>query len=380
MRSIVAFRASVLAATAVGSAAIALYACDPQTTGDDQPQAGRAERTLRLPDGTEVITREPYNRRKKSAPAQTKKSRADEHLIRTPNSPDPQGGDFTLQEAVAGLPVDGGLVAEIGTDFGTIFCDLFADRAPRTVANFIGLARGLREFWDPRQGQWTKRPYYDNLTIHRIIPNYMIQGGDLLGDGSGRIGYTIPAEMEASLRHDRAGRLSMAAEDGPNTSGAQFFITDGASPQLDGRYTAFGQCLQTDTIATIARLAQHGAPDNRPLTPIHITRLRIRRERGGAVAARPPQPQIPEAPRGASAGPGERYPGVPGPAPRGSRIPPGYIDPRTGEVVPPNPGEEGRPPVLPMGPVMPGAGGPGGLRGPGPGGPGPGGGADPHGH
>lgn len=337
-------RALLLAAASL-AAGVLVIACDPPTQVAE-PGTGRGGHTLRLPDGTEVITKDPPRRPGKQSRDTKAKTKRDEHLVREPTSPDPRGGEFSLQDAVEGLPVDGGLVAEIGTDFGVIFCDLFADRAPRTVANFIGLARGKREFWDPRQGQWTKRPYYDHLTFHRIIPGYLVQGGDLLGDGTGRIGYTIPAEIHESLRHDRAGRLSMAAEDGNGTSGAQFFITDGASPQLDGRFTVFGQCLQTDVVANLARLAQEGRPTNRPLTPIAITRVRIRRERGGAVAAHVVAPRLPEQPAGASAGPDSRYPGH-GPPPRGSRTPPGYIDPRTGEVVPPEPGQPNTPPILP---------------------------------
>jgi peptidyl-prolyl cis-trans isomerase A (cyclophilin A) len=137
------------------------------------------------------------------------------HLVREPNAPDPQAGDFTLDEAVEGMTTDGELVAEIGTDFGTLFCDLYADRAPRTVANFIGLARGTRPWWDMRAGQWVTRPYYRGLTFHRVIPEYVVQGGDYLADGTGAIGFTMPYEPHETLRHDRAGMLALATLDGP---------------------------------------------------------------------------------------------------------------------------------------------------------------------
>lgn len=232
-----------------------------------------------------------------------------ERLIREPNEPDPEAGDFTLEEAVVGLPIDGQLVAEITTDLGTMFCDLYADRAPRTVANFIGLARGRRPFWDARSGMWSREPYYRGTTFHRVIPEYMIQGGDYLGDGSGTVGYTLPYEPHETLSHDRAGRLAMATTDGPNTGGAQFYITDGPAPQLDGTATIFGQCRPDHIPSEIARVPQSGAPDNRPLTPVRISRVIIQRVEGGAASARMTTPQLPpgepEVPRGASPGPSE---------------------------------------------------------------------------
>ncbi len=241
----------------------------------------------------------------------------EDDLIREPNLPDPEHGDFTLEEAVAGLPVDGTLVAEIGTELGTLMCDLYADRAPRTVANFVGLARGARPWWDARAGEWVHRPYYRGLTFHRVIPEYLVQGGDYLGDGTGTIGYSIPDERDDSLVHDRAGQLCMANHDGANSAGAQFFLTDGPAPQLDAEsgYTIFGQCQPQHIISEIARVPQNPDQGNRPLTPIHIARLLIRRVEGGAAAAQPMQARLPagepEQPVGASPGPFESRTGRP---------------------------------------------------------------------
>jgi len=230
-------------------------------------------------------------------------------LVREPNAPDPQAGDFTLDEAVAGMTTDGELVAEIGTDFGTLFCDLYADRTPRTVANFIGLVRGTRAWWDARAGQWVNRPYYRGLTIHRAIPDYIVQGGDYLGDGTGTVGYTIPYEPHETLRHDQRGTLALATLDGPDSGGAQIYITDGPAPQLDGTATVFGHCIPEDLVSQIARLPQTGSPDNRPLTPFHLTRALIRRVSGGAAGAEATRPRLPagepETPRGASEDPSE---------------------------------------------------------------------------
>ena len=200
-------------------------------------------------------------------------------VVEPPNSPDPHAGKFTLAEAVKGLPAKGALTATITTSLGTLRCNLFDDKAPNTVANFIGLARGLRKFWSGPDHAWVGRPYYDGTTFHRIIPGFMIQGGDIAGDGSGGVFYTIPDEIHPSLKHDHAGQLCMANR-GPNTNEAQFFITDAAAPHLDGGYTIFGQCTPEETVYRIARVPQ-GA-NNRPITPVVIEKVTI--ARGGRAA------------------------------------------------------------------------------------------------
>lgn len=291
-----------------------LWGCECEPGGAEQGAAGgepsaagasTREATLGVTDEGEQIVfagrTPPADRRA----AQT----ASDRLVREPTEPDPEAGDFTLDEAVEGMPIDGQLVAEISTDLGTIFCDLYADRTPRTVANFIGLARGRRPWWDARAATWRRQPYYRGTTVHRVIPEYVIQGGDYLDDGSGTIGYTIPYEPHETLSHDRAGRLAMATTDGRDTAGAQFYITDGPAPQLDGTATIFGQCRPEDVVSRIARVPQSGSPDNRPLTPVRIARVLIRRVEGGAGAARITVPQLPPGEpavgRGASPGPSE---------------------------------------------------------------------------
>lgn len=281
-------------------------------------------------DGYRVILAEP-TKRVGPAPSKTgdtARARELANLVRTPTSPDPEAGSFTLEEAVAGLGADGTLVVEIGTDLGTMQCDLYADRTPNTVANFIGLARGLRPFWDARAGAWVKRPIYRDTTFHRVIPGYMIQGGDHLGDGTGTVGYTIPDELRPDLRHDRAGLLCMA-NTAPNENGGQFFLLDGAAPQLDGMntYTVFGRCLQTDVIGRIARVPQFGGEENRPRTPVRINRVVVRRVRGGAANATPTRPIAPAGaaqPRGASPPPGSLPGGPVAPQPAMPRDPHGH--------------------------------------------------------
>lgn len=235
-------------------------------------------------DGVEVI--HAPRRAESTAPTHS-------NLIREPNAPDPHNGSFTLEEAVEGMPTDGQLVAEINTTFGTFFCDLYAEKVPNTVANFIGLARGKRAWWDARAGEWRHAPAYERTQIFKVVPDYMIQGGDYLDDGTGTIGYTIDDEPHSDLAHDEAGLLCMASS-GEDQNGAQWFVTDGPTPQLDedDQFTIFGRCAQTDMIERMARVPQ--VDDNRPVTPILVTRVRIRRVAGGAAVARATPPRMPE--------------------------------------------------------------------------------------
>lgn len=236
-------------------------------------------------------------------------------LVREPTSPDPLEGQWDLTRSVVGLGDggDGTLIMEMRTDLGTVFCDLHADEVPASVAHFIGLARGIRRWWDARAGEWVARPMYHATHFHRVVPGFAVQGGDYLGDGTGRIGFTIPQESHDSLRHDRAGQLCLVADDGEG-NGGQFFITDGPAPHLDedpqAKHTIIGQCRPVEVINQIARVPQRGE-DNAPVTPVRIDRVLIRRVRGGAAVATTTPPQTtPEfdpvnRERGASPGPSE---------------------------------------------------------------------------
>jgi peptidyl-prolyl cis-trans isomerase A (cyclophilin A) len=186
---------------------------------------------------------------------------------------DPTGGSFSLADATAGLSGSGPLVAVLTTSMGQIRCELFEDRAPNTVANFVGLARGLRPFKSV-DGKWVKKPGYDGTTFHRVIKGFMIQGGDPRGTGMGEPGYVIPDELWPGSKHDRAGQLCMANR-GPNTNGMQFFITDAAVPQLDGNYTIFGECAPTSVIHAIATVPK--GPRDMPETPVTIVKVEVTR-------------------------------------------------------------------------------------------------------
>ncbi|MBM4397256.1 MAG: peptidylprolyl isomerase [Deltaproteobacteria bacterium] len=173
-----------------------------------------------------------------------------------------------------GIPGKGRLVATIETTNGSIDCTLHEDKAPRAIATFVGLARGLRAYRDYGTGKWVRRPFYDGLTFHRVIPRFMIQGGCPKGDGSGDPGFAFRDEFDLSLRHDGPGRLSMA-NSGPNTNGSQFFVTDAATPWLDDHHTIFGTCASPDVVREIARVPSN---DSRPDPPVRIKRIAFRRE------------------------------------------------------------------------------------------------------
>ncbi len=133
-----------------------------------------------------------------------------------------------------------GMYAKFITERGEIICSLEFKKTPLTVANFVGLAEGTKELGGGSAPGGT--PFYDNLTFHRVIPNFMVQGGCPLGTGTGGPGYTFPDEIDPDLTHDGPGVLSMANA-GPNTNGSQFFITHVATPWLDGKHTVFGHVV-----------------------------------------------------------------------------------------------------------------------------------------
>ena len=152
------------------------------------------------------------------------------------------------------VPGTGQLYARFVTSMGDIVLRLEEQRAPKTVRNFVGLTTGTQEWVHPRTGQAQKStPYYDGTIFHRVIPNFMIQGGDPLGQGTGGPGYQFADEFHPELRHSGPGVLSMANA-GPGTNGSQFFVTERATPHLDGKHSVFGQAVTgLDIIGKIAR-------------------------------------------------------------------------------------------------------------------------------
>jgi peptidyl-prolyl cis-trans isomerase A (cyclophilin A) len=166
-------------------------------------------------------------------------------------------------------------VAVIETSMGNMTCVLFPKSAPIGTANFIGLARGTKDWTDPRSGKKMHGvPLYDNTTFHRVIPQFMIQAGDPLGNGMGTPGYQFKNETWPTLKFDQPGRLAYANA-GPDTNGSQFFITEVPTPFLDGKYTIFGQCDAPSVrlVKKIARVARDAS--DKPNTPVVIQHIEI---------------------------------------------------------------------------------------------------------
>jgi peptidyl-prolyl cis-trans isomerase A (cyclophilin A) len=173
------------------------------------------------------------------------------------------------------MPVPPGTYARFDTTEGPFTIRLFDKEAPQTVANFVGLAEGSKEWKDPATGERKASPFYDGVVFHRIINGFMIQGGDRLGQGTGGPGYKFADEFHPTLRHDKAGILSMANA-GPNTNGSQFFITLGPTPHLDNRHSVFGEVVEgLDVVKRIGALPT-GRGD-RPLNDVVMKSVRIER-------------------------------------------------------------------------------------------------------
>ena len=217
---------------------------------------------------------------------------------------DPIEGPFTLEMAFEGAPEladasKGKLYAVFTTNMGSFECELYEDKAPLTVANFVGLARGVRPFKDPkdrRAKDWKKAPYYDGTIFHRVIKDFMIQGGDPTAMGVGTPGYFIPDEFDPSLRHDGPGYLSMANRNPydpntqkpryddktgltiGNTGSAQFFITVRDTQPLNDRHTIFGKC-PAETPIEISKVRTQTSPiRDKPFDDVKLEKLEFVRK------------------------------------------------------------------------------------------------------
>jgi peptidyl-prolyl cis-trans isomerase A (cyclophilin A) len=188
---------------------------------------------------------------------------------------DPEKGEFTLDAATKGLKgaKTAPLTATIETTMGTFTCELNEKKSPVTVANFAGLARGLRPWCDEKTKKWEKKPFYDGLIFHRVIPNFMIQGGDPLGVGRGGPGYKFKNESDPGLLFDKPGVMAMANA-GRDTNGSQFFITETPQAPLNGGYTIFGQCEPVALVGQIARVPRNG---EKPVTDVVMKKVTISR-------------------------------------------------------------------------------------------------------
>ncbi len=168
-----------------------------------------------------------------------------------------------------------GLYAHFTTSEGNFAVRLFEKETPKTVANFVGLADGTKEWADPVTRAKISRPFYDGLVFHRVIADFMLQGGCPNGNGMGGPGYKFEDEFVPSLKHTKEGILSMA-NSGPNTNGSQFFITLVPTPWLDQKHTVFGEVAEgIEVIRAIGKV--HTGPQDRPVKAVTIESVRIER-------------------------------------------------------------------------------------------------------
>src|SRR5882672_9595632 len=168
------------------------------------------------------------------------------------------------------------MLAHFTTSEGNFTVRLFDVEVPKTVANFTGLADGTTEWTDPRTGKKTKEPYYNGTVFHRVIADFMIQGGDPLGQGTGGPGYKFADEFNPKLRHSKPGMLSMANA-GPNTNGSQFFVTLAATPWLDNKHSVFGEVAEGMDIVKKIGSVPTAKPSDKPIKPVTIQSVKIER-------------------------------------------------------------------------------------------------------
>ncbi|WP_164020117.1 peptidylprolyl isomerase [Pyxidicoccus trucidator] len=178
------------------------------------------------------------------------------------------------------------LYATLKTSQGDIIVRLFSKDAPKTVANFVGLASGEKEWRDPQSGKMSKKPMYDGTVFHRVIPDFMIQGGDPTGTGMGDPGYRFEDEFKSERGFNKVGLLAMANA-GPNTNGSQFFITTTTPTYLNNKHTIFGEVVQGyDVVTKIGGVARDNR--DRPQTPVVINRVVLSDKAPAGVAAPAP--------------------------------------------------------------------------------------------
>jgi peptidyl-prolyl cis-trans isomerase A (cyclophilin A) len=185
-----------------------------------------------------------------------------------------------------------GLYAVFDTSMGRVVCRLFPDKAPETVKNFVELTNGTKRWYDDKKKAWTRRRYYDGLTFHRVIPNFMIQGGDQLGTGASNIGFTVKDEFSPDLTFAEPGKLAMANA-GPNTNGGQFFITVAPTEWLNNHHSIFGEVVEGQDVVDMISQVPRDASD-KPQNPVimkKVTIVDVRSPAKPAAAAAPKETQ-----------------------------------------------------------------------------------------
>ncbi len=176
---------------------------------------------------------------------------------------------------VSAQPKANGLYAVLHTSMGDITARLYEKETPKTVENFVALAQGTKATLSPKTGTMIKRPLYDNITFHRVVPGEMIQSGDPTGTGAHNCGFTIPDEFLPGLRFDSSGKLAMANTGQPDSGGCQFFITDGPMNTWNGKYTIFGTVVEGQSV--VAKINHAAVRGDRPVDPVKLIGVTIER-------------------------------------------------------------------------------------------------------
>jgi len=245
--------------------------CDHKSQKDDQAELPKQP----SPDPTPAA-----NMPKPEKPATIEQGSAGSAAV----APTPPPGNDEVRPPVAAdlaeytkdIKGNGKLMATIDTSMGTFHCELFGDKAPMTVANFVGIATGKKPYVGADGKVQKAKPFFDGLTFHRVIPEFMIQGGDPQGTGTGGPGYDFNDEISPDLKM-QPGSLAMAnagkMPDGSGSHGSQFFITEIGPDWLNGKHTIFGQCKEVDLVKQMARVPKQ--PGDKPTTPITIKHVTI---------------------------------------------------------------------------------------------------------
>lgn len=247
---------------------LAIWSCDSKSRGEERSPGSSDEE--RLEEASE------------SAPSESGADQNGPKEVDGPTNALPDPSEVTspsrrdLRAFTSDLGEGKDLIASLHTSEGTIRCRLFEEHTPVTVANFVGLARGEKPWINPETGEVVDgERFYDGLTFHRVIPGFLVQGGDPTGTGTGGPGYTIPDEISDALSHERPGMLGMANR-GPDTGGSQFFITLAPAPHLDGRHTIFGTCKDLGVVRAVARVPADA--ENHPEDPPTIEKITFERD------------------------------------------------------------------------------------------------------
>jgi peptidyl-prolyl cis-trans isomerase A (cyclophilin A) len=236
---------------------------DDTTSSPEKPMGSAAGGASGAAKPSDEMKPEPVAKEAAKAPPPAPAAPSGGDEVRAPTAAD-------LAEYTKDISGSGPLSATIDTSMGAFHCELFADKAPMTVANFVGLATGKKSWQNPKTKQVEKgKPYFDGLTFHRVIPKFMIQGGDPLGAGVGGPGYQFGDEVNNGLTM-KPGTLAMANA-GPGTNGSQFFITEIGPTWLNDKHTIFGQCKEVDLVKKIAGVPK--GPGDKPTTPVTISKV-----------------------------------------------------------------------------------------------------------